>query len=192
MDTKRQNASGSCVSEKILLTSNDCTAMYCNVLTKFELKVNRMKTKILILLALPVMFYACKKDTYNTKPQISVKSINSKQAYPPAALLFFQIEFTDAEGDIQDTLYVQKFSRVCPNQPGVQFTTRTGFLIFHPTSNLKGILEIGYAYNTNIQGYTTISGCGIKNDTAYFKFWLKDKANNISDTITTENIVLLK
>jgi hypothetical protein len=49
------------------------TAMYCNVLTKFEMKVNRMKTKLLILLALPVLFYACKKDTYTTKPQISMK-----------------------------------------------------------------------------------------------------------------------
>lgn len=165
--------------------------MYCNVLTKFELKLNRMKTKILILLALPVMFYACKKDTYNTKPQISVKSINSK-VLSPGALLLFQIEFTDKEGDIQDTLYIQKFSRICPTSPGVQFFTKNRVPDFTPTANLKGILEIGYAYNTNIQGYTTMSGCGTKNDTAYFKFWLKDKANNISDTITTENIVLLK
>lgn len=165
--------------------------MYCNVLTKFELKVNRMKTKILILLALPVMFYACKKDTYTTKPQIKVKSINST-TLSPGSLLVFQLEFTDAEGDVQDTLYIQKFSRVCPTQPGVQFNTKNKVPDFSPTSNLSGIFEISYAYNINMPGTLNISGCGTKNDTAYFKFWLKDKANNISDTIITENIVLLK
>jgi len=165
--------------------------MYCNVLTKFELKVTRMKTKILILLAIPVMFYACKKDTYLTKPQISIKSISST-TISPGALLTIELQFTDAEGDISDTLFIQKFSRVCPGQPGVQFSTRNKVPDFTPISNLKGILEIGYAYNANIPGKQTISSCGTKNDTAYFKFWLKDKGKNVSDTITSENIVLLK
>jgi hypothetical protein len=150
-----------------------------------------MKTKLLILFAIAGLFYACRKDTYTSKPQISIKSINHT-TLTQGDILLFQIEFTDAEGDIQDTLWVQKFSRTCPNTPGTQFTTRNPVPNFTPTSNLKGILEIGYAYNANIAGYNAISGCGTKNDTAYFKFWLKDKAKNISDTITTENIVLLK
>ena len=165
--------------------------MYCNVLTKFELKVNRMKTKILILLAFPVMFYACQKDTYTTNPQISIKSINSTTV-SPGSLLVFQLEFTDKEGDVQDTLYIQKFSRVCPGQTGVQKDLKYKVPDFSPTSNLKGIFEVTCSYNINVPGTLQMIGCGTKTDTAYFKFWLKDKANNISDTITTENIVLLK
>lgn len=165
--------------------------MYCNVLAKFELKVTRMKTKLLILLAIPLVFYACKKDTYTTKPQISVKSINSKQI-SPGGVLIFQIEFTDKEGDVQDTLYVQKISRVCPTTPGAQFLSRNRVPNFTSTSNLKGIFEIGYGYNSSASGYQVIAGCGNRNDTTYFKFWLKDRANNVSDTISTENIVLLK
>ena len=165
--------------------------MYCNVLTKFEKKVNRMKTKILILLAIPVMFYACKKDTYTTKPQIAIKSISST-TLKQGDVLLFQLSFTDAEGDIQDTLWVQKVSRICPGTPGAQFISKNKVPDFTPTSNLKGILEIGYAYNANVSGYSTISGCGTKNDTAYFKFWLKDKGKNVSDTISSENIILLK
>ena len=153
--------------------------------------MKRMKTKILILLAIPVMFYACKKDTYTTKPQISIKSI-SATTLKQGDVLLFQINFTDAEGDIQDTLWVQKISRNCPGTPGAQFLSKNRVPDFTPTSNLKGILEIGYAYNANVQGYSTITGCGTKNDTAYFKFWMKDKAKNYSDTLTTENIVLLK
>jgi hypothetical protein len=151
--------------------------------------MNRMKTKLLILLAIPAMFYACKKDTYTTKPQISIKSISSKNISQGDVLLF-SIDFTDKEGDIQDTLWVQKISRICPTTPGAQFIQANRVPDFTATSNLKGTLEIGYGYNANVQGYSTISGCGTRNDTCYFKFWLKDKANNVSDTISSENIVL--
>ncbi len=150
-----------------------------------------MKTKLLILLAIPFVFYACKKDTYTTKPQISIKSINSK-ILKQGDILLFQLNFTDAEGDIQDTLWVQKISRTCPGTAGVQFTSKNRVPDFTPTSNLKGILEVGYAYNANVSGYSAIAGCGNKNDTSYFKFWLKDKGKNVSDTISSENIVLLK
>lgn len=153
--------------------------------------MKRMKTKLLILLAIPAMFYGCKKDTYTSKPQISIKSISNK-TLSQGDLLVFSIQFTDAEGDIQDTLWVQKISRTCPSTPGAQFISKNKVPDFTPTSNLKGTLEIGYAYNANISGYSTVSGCGTKNDTAYFKFWLKDKAKNVSDTLISDNIVLLK
>jgi hypothetical protein len=165
--------------------------MYCNVLTKFELKVKRMKTKILIVFAIAAMFYGCTKNTYTSKPQLSIRSISS-DVLSPGSLLLFQIEFTDKEGDIQDTLYVQKFSKVCPSEPNVQFFSKNRVPDFTPTSDLKGVLEIGYGYNANIPGYESMRSCANKTDTAYFKFWLKDKANNISDTITTQNIILLK
>ena len=137
------------------------------------------------------MFYGCQKSTYTSKPQLSVESI-SGTTLGQGSLLLFQIQFTDAEGDIQDTLWVQKISRTCPGTPGAQFISKNKVPDFTPTSSLKGILEIGYAYNANIPGYSTMSGCGTRNDTAYFKFWLKDKAKNVSDTLVTENIVLLK
>ncbi len=154
--------------------------------------MKRMKTKLWILLAIiPAFFYGCNKETFTSKPQLSIKSINST-TLKTGDLLLFDINFTDKEGDIQDTLWVQKFSRVCPNTPGVQFTSLNKVPNFTPTSNLDGVLEIGFGYNANVQGYSTISGCGSKNDTAYFKFWLRDKAHNVSDTLTTQNIILLK
>jgi hypothetical protein len=150
-----------------------------------------MKAKLLILLALPLAFYGCKKDTYTTKPQISLKDSYNK-TLRAGDILLFQVNFTDAEGDIQDTLWVQKISRICPTTPGAQFISKNRVPDFTPTSNLKGIIEIGYAYNSNSGGYSAIAGCSNKNDTCYFKFWLKDKGNNVSDTISSANIVLLK
>ena len=113
------------------------------------------KTKILILLAIPFIFYACNKDTYTTKPQISIKSISST-LLKQGDILLFTIGFTDAEGDIQDTLWVQKISRTCPQTPGAQFISRNRVPNFTPTPQLKGTLEIGYANNWTITGHICI------------------------------------
>ena len=147
-----------------------------------------MKTKLLFLLALPFLFYGCNKDSFTTKPKISIKSI-SKTVLSPGDLIIFELDFTDAEGDIQDTFYVQRISKICPGT--VNFFSRNRVPEFSPTKNLKGIIEMGFGYDVS-SSYASIRGCGSRNDTSYFRFWLKDKANNISDTVVSENIVFLK
>ncbi|MFK5047661.1 hypothetical protein ACI4CD_28550, partial [Klebsiella pneumoniae] len=76
----------------------------------------------------------------------------------------FEIEFTDKEGDIQDTLWVQKVSRTCPTTPGVQFISPNKIPDFTPTPNLKGTLEISFVYNANVTGIQSIVGCTNRND----------------------------
>lgn len=63
---------------------------------------------------------------------------------------------------------------------------------FIATSNLKGKLEITFVYNANVPGTPSIVGCTNRNDTSYFRFWLKDKANNRSDTVRSPDIVLIR
>ncbi len=150
-----------------------------------------MRTKILILLAFGSFFYGCGKDTYTTAPQIKFNSASST-VLSQGNILTFTIDFTDKEGDIQDTLWVQKISRTCPTTPGVQFTSKNKIPNFSPTSNLKGKMEISFIYNANAPGIASIIGCSNKNDTSYFKFWMKDKAQNRSDTISSPDIVLIR
>lgn len=150
-----------------------------------------MRTKLLILLTITAFFCGCKKNTYTTKPQISFNSA-SKTVLNQGDIVTFKINFTDKEGDIQDTLWVQKISRTCPTTAGVQFISPNKIPDFTPTSQLKGTLEISFAYNANVGGVSSIIGCSNKNDTSYFKFWLKDKAQNRSDTIASPNIVLIR
>lgn len=142
-----------------------------------------------LLLSIPM---ACKKDTFSTKPQISFKNISNTTLSASNPILFFEIRFTDKEGDVQDTLWIQKISKTCPNSPGVQFISKNKVPDFTPVPNLEGVLEIGFAYNANIGNYPVITGCGNKNDTATFKFWLRDNAKNISDTLVSPPIILLK
>ncbi|MFN4974292.1 MAG: hypothetical protein ACK5GV_03495 [Bacteroidota bacterium] len=150
-------------------------------------------TKLILIAGLLVYIpLACKKNEFTTKPQISFKKISNTTLSTTNPVVFFEIKFTDKEGDVQDTLWVQKISKVCPNSPGVQFTSKNKVPDFTPISNVEGVLEIGFAYNANIGNYPTISGCGNKTDTATFKFWLRDKAKNVSDTLVSPPIILLK
>ena len=150
-----------------------------------------MRTKILILLIIGSFFYSCKKDTYTTKPQITFGSASST-VLTQGNILTFTIDFTDKEGDVQDTLWIQKLSRTCPTTTGVQFTSKNKVPNFAPTSNLKGKMEISFVYNGNVPGIASIIGCSNKNDTSYFRFWLKDKAQNRSDTISSPDIILIR
>jgi hypothetical protein len=177
-------------TEKILLTSNGSTALYCNVLTKFELKAKIMKTKLWLVLAFSAVFGACGKDTYTTKPSLSFKDVNGT-VFGNGSTLIFNIEFTDKEGDIQDSIWVQKITRTkgCTN-----FSDRTKIPSFQAISNLKGTFEVGYSVGTSLNStYPILPGCpGNKNDTCYFKFWARDLAKNVSDTVVSPDIIILK
>jgi hypothetical protein len=150
-----------------------------------------MRTKLLILLTITFFFSSCKKEEFNTKPKLSFGDVNTTQLRQ-GNLLIFTLNFTDKEGDIQDTLWVQKISRTCPSTPGVQFISRNKVPDFTGTPNLKGKLEITFVYNANVPGTPSIVGCNNRNDTAFFRFWLKDKANNRSDTISSPDIILIR
>lgn len=150
------------------------------------MKAVRMKAKLLIISTILLAVIACKKDTYTTKPQLTFKSVNGKSFGPNQAIIF-SLEFTDKEGDIQDSIWVQKVTRVngCNN-----FNDRVKIPSFTPTNNLKGIFEVGYSTG-NISGsnYTVIPTCN-KTDTCFFRFWVSDLAKNRSDTVVSTDIII--
>ncbi|MFZ8444672.1 hypothetical protein ACO1NI_13985, partial [Staphylococcus aureus] len=79
-------------------------------------------------------------------------------------ILNFSILFTDAEGDIQDTLWIQKVSKTCPTSSGANFKVKYKVPYFPATKNLKGYLDISFIYNVTGSVYIPITGCGTKND----------------------------
>ncbi len=146
-----------------------------------------MRNTILIALV-SLFFLGCKKDTYNTTPQLTYKSVNTKQLYPDQ-ILKFTLTVTDAEGDIIDTMYVQKVSLNCAAS---NFSERDPLPVFPVSKNLKSDVVISYANGINNTGYTTVASRCNFNDSCYFRFMIKDKANHKSDTVRSETIVILK
>jgi len=134
-----------------------------------------------------LFLFSCNKDKYTTIPQLKYKSAN-KKVFKSGDIITFTLSFTDAEGDLQDSLYVEKFEPKCVNSRFKQLYK----IPFFPTSkNQSGEITITYGYN--VSSYPPILGpqCN-RNDTCIFKFVLKDKAKNKSDTATSETIVLIK
>jgi len=149
-----------------------------------------MKIPLLIaIIAVCVLMATCSKDKYTTKPQLELKSING-EAFPRGSDLSFKFNVTDKEGDIQDTMWVQKISYTC----GSDGSFLSSYLVpdFTSTKNLKVELDVNYSYGSLSGTYPIISGCEQRDDSCYFKFWLKDKAGNVSDTVTSSVIKLLK
>lgn len=148
-----------------------------------------MKTKILVTVLVVTLLAACGKDKYTTKPQLTFKSVNTNELHPNQTIRF-KIEVTDAEGDVQDSIWVQKFEPNCPNS---NFTAKYKMPDFSNYKDLKAEIEICYGYGINL-GCAPITGpfCPNRNDTATFKFWLQDKAKNVSDTISSGPIVITR
>jgi hypothetical protein len=148
-----------------------------------------MKTKILVSLMMIVVFAACTKDKYTTRPQIKFKK-QSTSTLNHNDVVTFTMEVTDAEGDLQDTMWIQKVEPKCG---GSNFTAKYKMPDFTAIKNIKADVDVCFAYGNNL-GCPVISGpaCPNRNDTATFRFWIKDKGGNISDTATSSTIVILK
>ncbi len=133
-----------------------------------------------------LLLWGCSKDKFSTKPQLKYKSVNTNQLVR-GQVITFTLSFTDAEGDISDSIFVQKIEPTCANS---YFDAIYKIPSFPLSKNLQGDIEVSYGYN--VANFPLLLGpqC-MRNDTCYFRFVLKDKAQNKSDTATSEPIVIV-
>ena len=134
---------------------------------------------ILVLFSL-----SCKKDKFSSTPSLKFKSVNTTSLHNQQ-LLQFNLSFTDAEGDLTDSIFVRE---VVPNCALSNFTALYPLPAFPTTKNQKGDLTVTFGYN--VSGYSSISPKCTQNDTAVFRFVLRDKANHASDTVSSPPIIL--
>ncbi|MEJ7821243.1 MAG: hypothetical protein WKF85_02915 [Chitinophagaceae bacterium] len=147
-----------------------------------------MRNSILFFLII-LFFVSCKKDKFTTAPQLKYESSN-KKVFRSGDVIIFNLSFTDAEGDFSDSaLYVEKFEPKCIASRFSQFYKLPDF----PTSkDQSGNITVTYGYNVSSLPPILGPQCVNRNDTAIFKFVLRDKANNKSDTVRSEPIVLIR
>jgi len=147
-----------------------------------------MSTKILVAVIVFFFLAGCSKDKYTTKPQLKYKGVNTRTLNRNETLTF-TLEVTDAQGDIQDSIWVQEVVKNCAESGG---TARYKMPDFTAVKDLKGDIEICYAYGIG-RGCPDIyePKCPGKNDSATYKFWIQDKAKNVSDTVTSDQVVII-
>ena len=147
-----------------------------------------MRYTILFLLLFLIFSISCNKQKFSTTPSLRFKSVNTRELHNQQ-ILRFTLSYTDAEGDLTDAdktkIYVQEIVPACANS---NFIDSFPLPSFPATKDAKGDIDITFGYNTS--GYTPISPQCQKNDTAIFRFALKDNAQHISDTISSPSVIL--
>ena len=145
-----------------------------------------MRNTILIALVSLVIF-GCKKDSFSSTPSLKYKSVNINQLFP-GEIIKFKLSFTDAEGDL-DSIYVEKINPTCAKSRTVdKFYLGDAITKLNSKSD-----ELLVSFGYRVDGYPLIGEpkCDF-NDTCYFRFALLDKAKHKSDTVRSENIVIVK
>jgi hypothetical protein len=144
-----------------------------------------MRYTILFSIFLLLLFVGCKKNKFSTTPSLKFESVNTTQLHNQQ-LIRFDLSFTDAEGDLTDSIFVQE---VVPNCAASNIEGLFPLPVFPTTKDQKGGITVTFGYNSS--GYTSVSPqCPPENDTAVFRFALKDKAQHVSDTVSSPVIII--
>lgn len=139
--------------------------------------------KNLVIASFLLLILSCGKETFQSKPQLTLKSVSSS-VVPPQGNLQIIMRLTDKEGDFYDTLWIQKITTRCPSS-----NFRDSILYRIPAEtprkkNFDGEVVITFTYPFELQ-----PRC-IRDDTAVFSFWMKDRGGNRSDTARTQPIII--
>lgn len=131
------------------------------------------------------LLLACNKDKFETKPQIEIQSYNTK-VVPYQGTLTINLKFTDKEGDLGNGEFTYEPISLNrrPLPPGQEYGP-VPLPIPEFTDHNKGEFEVNLRW-------VDLHKHPIENDTIRFKFSAVDRAGNKSDTIQSDQIVILR
>jgi hypothetical protein len=139
---------------------------------------------ILLIGLIPV---ACSKDKYTTKPQLSIKSVNST-LIPLGGGLDVILQYTSKKGNLGGGKFVAIRTRL--NQDFLQNSNTDTFSGTIPQFPNQSKAEFDFTADWQSL-YDANSGNPTEPDTIIFKFAAIDTDNNTSDTITSPRIIVL-
>jgi hypothetical protein len=139
-------------------------------------------------LAIVLVLFACSKDSFETKPQISIKSV-SPEFVPIGGRLNIRLEFRDKEGDVDDSLFVIR-ERLNINSFSPPFELKYDIPEFPEKSKGEFEITIPYATGLTLNLNPIGSSPNFENDTLRLKLVVKDKEKNTSDTAIIERVVV--
>jgi len=143
------------------------------------------------ILAFALLAAGCSKDKAETKPTIKVKSLSSTNI-PVNSDLAITLDFTDKEADLE-SIFIQKIRQ------NIRTTTTIRDSFSLPVADFPkrqdGEMEIRLFYQLQLLSAERApsdpsSPTGYESDSMVIRMVLRDKAMNVSDTVTTEQIVV--
>ena len=145
-----------------------------------------------LLFSIPLLFLvatSCSKNKFSSTPVLKFKSVNTTQLHNQE-LLIFTLSFTDGSPDFgssDSSVFVQE---IVPDCPQSTFSAYYALPSFPVKKNASGNITVTYGYNLSGSGYSSISPQCQQNDTAIFRFVLRDLNHHASDTVSSPPIVL--
>jgi hypothetical protein len=145
-------------------------------------QISLMKLISLLIPAVLIIAVSCKKNSYTTKPQISIKEITS--TVDSGGNLNVTFKFTDKEGDLGGGSIISLRTRL--NQDPV--TNPTADTVGNPIPSFPNYTMGEFDWTLQ---YQNLNESIHENDTIYFRYVVTDRAGNTSDTLKSPNIVVL-
>ena len=153
-----------------------------------------MKLILPVLSVLVVVAIVCNKDKFQTKPTISVKSINGN-FIPLNASLVITLDCTDKEGDVQDSLIIIKNRLNRRVVTTIRDTLRYKFPVFPKNTRTQVQATLDYQSILSALNPPFIPGSSPAQrelDTLILRMAVRDNAGNTSDTISSPVIYVFR
>lgn len=133
-----------------------------------------------------------KKLSFTTAPQLKFESLSTSYV-PYRNDVVFTFSFTDKEGDIADSSAVMWIEKnIISSCPFGNYQLEYGSIYFPDQKYFEGQIDVGFTNGINGK-YPDIGQANCSaNDTCIFRFVLKDRAGNISDTVVSPQVVIEK
>ncbi|MBC7588087.1 MAG: hypothetical protein H7178_06965 [Chitinophagaceae bacterium] len=156
-----------------------------------------MKPIILFFLIACLLIAACSKDSVNTRPSLTLKSV-STDVVPINGTLELKFTFGDKESDI-DSLYIYR-TRINIKKATQTVRDSIKLRVADYSTNTTGEIDVDFNCQTCYQNYLIsavnppTSGSPARNeaDSMRYKFVVKDRQKNVSDTVYYSPIVILR
>ena len=153
-----------------------------------------MKVILLVLSVFTVIVLACNKDKFQTKPSISIKSINTDKV-PLNGSFVITLECTDKEGDVQDSVIIIKQRLNKKVVSTVRDTLRYKFPVFPTNTRTEVVATLGYQDILSAAAPPFIPGSNPPTrelDTLILRLAVRDNAGHTSDTISSQRIYVVR
>jgi hypothetical protein len=146
--------------------------------------------KMLLIVLTIALLASCNKETkYSNIPKITFKDMSHSLVKAGSdSVIRIRFDFEDGDGNIgfgtnnlflkdsRDTVFVPFMIPTIPDK-------------FNPSDGLKGIIEVEYQAAFLLLRSDSLH---LESDTLKWEIYMKDKAGNSSNTITTTQLVLIK
>ena len=138
----------------------------------------------IFIFSLALLFMACGKDKFETKPKLEIKDYSTKELVK-GEVLTIRMNYFDKEGDLNGAPVIGIIKRTnfipLPTAQDKVDTFRNNLPVFPSKENGEISFQLPYDFLKESQ---------IEHDTILFRFAVEDRAGNKSDTVTTDRIVI--